>query len=1062
MDMNKQMAILLCALLLLELPALPLCGAANPGVQLGVTADAGTIPAWGSCNLTARLTQDGAPLGNVDITWEVSYGVTERNISSTDSSGQAAVSYTAVISASHSPPGTVTIRARATVGSDEYMGNITLNIDPKPVEWTGQVHYRANAGELYPGDSLLIEVEIDQPEGQKCNYVANFMVEANLMDSGENIVNTVVLGKNLSLTPGMKWSSGEQVLLQVPQNPTTLSYLWTFYILTPHGTWVYYQPENNIPVKILTAGKDAWTYLLYLNGDNSLYGWTKDYFNYLEFSAPNNEFKFLIQWDLPGKATTRWKLAFDIDPSSVKSDLLDTFPNVDSGSPDTILNFLDWGATLAPAGHYLLSIWDHGASFYGSSFDDTSYTQLWNAKLASSLEKFSIEHRKIDVLVLDSCLMSSIESIYMFMDEANFMLGCQVPSVTDLLTRSAISKLKTYYPGSPTPRQVAQDIISGYKQTNGSNQPMTATDLAAAHAAQKDLDALGKSLLKKWAPIKKYMMEARQSSTIICGPYGGQNRLVDSDNFFYHLMMRLYDKPVELAEQISAIKQFLVSHDAMIVDRVLVGEHGGHNLFLPPTTAEYKQSRNSYLYSGLPETHGWVQVLDRLFLPLKPSKPGSQPAYPAHPDYSNYPIVSTNVLPHDTNSDGLYEAVSADILSNQTGNGRPVTVVVDLIAYNGSKGAQIGGLVDRNVYTVAPGAETRQNITLKSPVGDLTALFLTVLTDKGAPLENIYLGRFWMNASERTGQPPQLDISASSASVTEGQAANFSATGPQVDNLTIWWDFDDRNGVGIDQTGASASTAYRGGWNRTVTCIASDGTNLAVRTLNIVVTQDLANRQPTANLTSLFLDASHPLKVTLNASRTSDPDGEPVEYLFDFGDENTTVWASGAEVEHEYATPGNYECVVMVRDHTTYNGSFATETVQPGTTTISLPPVPVLKLSASNVRAGKALTADASGSSDPDGSLILFRISWGDGNVTDWSGSANATHIFAKAGNYTITLTVRDRWDIAASTTSTVVVTPKPKPATRGFIPGPTVAAALVAVALAVALTRVRKRKDED
>jgi len=63
MDMNKQMAILLCALLLLELPALPLCGAANPGVQLGVTADAGTIPAWGSCNLTARLTQDGAPLG---------------------------------------------------------------------------------------------------------------------------------------------------------------------------------------------------------------------------------------------------------------------------------------------------------------------------------------------------------------------------------------------------------------------------------------------------------------------------------------------------------------------------------------------------------------------------------------------------------------------------------------------------------------------------------------------------------------------------------------------------------------------------------------------------------------------------------------------------------------------------------------------------------------------------------------------------------------------------------------------------------------------------------------
>lgn len=98
--------------------------------------------------------------------------------------------------------------ARATVGGAEYSAATNITIDPKPVSWTGQVSYRANAGELYPGETLYVEVEISQPEGTPWNYIANFTVEADIVDSDQNTVSTVVLGKGLSLTEGMEWSSG--------------------------------------------------------------------------------------------------------------------------------------------------------------------------------------------------------------------------------------------------------------------------------------------------------------------------------------------------------------------------------------------------------------------------------------------------------------------------------------------------------------------------------------------------------------------------------------------------------------------------------------------------------------------------------------------------------------------------------------------------------------------------------------------------------------------------------------------------------------------------------------
>ncbi len=77
------------------------------------------------------------------------------------------------------------------------------------------------------------------------------------------------------------------------------------------------------------------------------------------------------------------------------------------------------------------------------------------------------------------------------------------------------------------------------------------------------------------------------------------------------------------------------------------------------------------------------------------------------------------------------------------------------------------------------------------------------------------------------------------------------------------------------------------------------------------------------------------------------------------------------------------------------------------------PPVanaaPFARFSApSRVADGAEARFDASGSFDPDGTLVSFRFTFGDGTPDALSGSPAATHVFHGPGDYPVHLTVTD------------------------------------------------------
>jgi PKD repeat protein len=75
-----------------------------------------------------------------------------------------------------------------------------------------------------------------------------------------------------------------------------------------------------------------------------------------------------------------------------------------------------------------------------------------------------------------------------------------------------------------------------------------------------------------------------------------------------------------------------------------------------------------------------------------------------------------------------------------------------------------------------------------------------------------------------------------------------------------------------------------------------------------------ANRAPAARFVviSNLMGAKKP--INFDASISSDPDNDTLQYRFDWGDGNATDWAASKTASHTYMIPGTYNVTLTVRD----------------------------------------------------------------------------------------------------------------------------------------------------
>lgn len=258
-------------------------------------------------------------------------------------------------------------------------------------------------------------------------------------------------------------------------------------------------------------------------------------------------------------------------------------------------------------------------------------------------------------------------------------------------------------------------------------------------------------------------------------------------------------------------------------------------------------------------------------------------------------------------------------------------------------------------------------------------------------------------------KPPTAQLSISPASgiaplnVTASTAGSTDPDGTITATVINWGD-------GTSTQGATGSHVYGVAGTYTITATVTDDRG-ATSSGNASVTVK-ANQAPVAKLSVTPTSGSAPLTVTASTAGSGDPDGTITGIIINWGDGTSSAAASGS---HVYSLAGTYTITTTVTDDRGAKSSATASVVVKG----NQPPVARLTVTPTSGVAPVTVTASTSASSDADGTIVSRSINWGDGTS---STAASASHLYSKAGTYTITATVKDDRGATSSASATVRV----------------------------------------
>lgn len=364
--------------------------------------------------------------------------------------------------------------------------------------------------------------------------------------------------------------------------------------------------------------------------------------------------------------------------------------------------------------------------------------------------------------------------------------------------------------------------------------------------------------------------------------------------------------------------------------------------------------------------------------------------------------ISLAANPDTLPQDGLSQ--SQIVVQARDGSGQPVRnlPLAAEIAVNGVV-QDFGRLSARNLAT---GSDGRASLTYTAPAQVDSVDRRTTVSIRVVPIGSDAGTQVARSVDIRLVPPgiivppgpgvPNFTISPNPA--TQLQSVQFDASDPQLNGVLIsyQWDFGD----GSSGSGRLVQHQYRNSGVFTVTLTVADSTGAASSLAKQVTVNPGA--APNASFTYSPSNPGIGTEIFFNASASTAAAGRSiVSYDWEFGTGRT---ASGVVVSKRYDTPGSYTVTLVVTDDAGVQGTTST------TVTVSASSPSGLTADFSYSPASPApgtmvfFNAETSTSADP---IIDYVWDFGDGTRLN-GPSATISHAFASAGDYTVTLTIKD------------------------------------------------------
>ncbi len=359
--------------------------------------------------------------------------------------------------------------------------------------------------------------------------------------------------------------------------------------------------------------------------------------------------------------------------------------------------------------------------------------------------------------------------------------------------------------------------------------------------------------------------------------------------------------------------------------------------------------------------------------------------------------------------------------------------------------------IQTQILDVLPAADCAWNFTSFEIVAGSSTAYGRLNISSTPPGASIYVDNIYVGFAPRTtyARPGNRDVTISLAGyqtklyriyVIGGFTRTISATlvpttpvnSPPVSTFTYaagpgtWISFDGSASHDPDGSIASYSWNFGDGGSGTGAAVwhqyASPGTYAVTLTVadnggatassNQTVHVGPANQSPVAAFVPNPSTGTPGSWIQFDASTSTDVDGFIVSYAWNYGDGHTS--SVGPVDFWAYASAGTYSVTLTVTDNQSATSS-VTHVVQVGPLNVS----PTASFTPPAAVAAVPARFDGSTSTDPDGWIVSYQWSFGDGATA--TGNI-VYHPFALPGTYSVTLTVQDNGGATNSTTQPVVV----------------------------------------
>ncbi|WP_084613232.1 clostripain-related cysteine peptidase [Planktothrix rubescens] len=415
-----------------------------------------------------------------------------------------------------------------------------------------------------------------------------------------------------------------------------------------------YELGLNAPDKVAEAPAtpDKWTVMVYMAADNYLSEEGLIDINEMEAVDLPDNVNVVVQYDgLENGDTKRGAIQRDSNTSVVSSNLTavdEANPELNSGDPQTLTNFIKWGQENYSADKYAVVVWDHGRGLSGVAWDETSGYANLSVKEVSQAIKDAGLGSQLELVGFDAGLMGVTEQAYELKDATKVVVASQETEPAQGWDYKGWLKKLAVAGGGLDTQEMSNAIIDSYEasyqgssegglQTLSAVRTQTDNGQKTVGDLKTDLDGFVDEVLAKASEEDwKKIVQARSSATEFAIP---EQRDLGS------FMDAIANSGVT---ETIAVKARAVSETLQqaVIDQVDLAGASGLSIYLPPITGSYdKDTYKAENYSFVADSK-WEDFLAGL---TSDRTRAADRSLRISADYAETCDVSGNVLSNQNN-----------------------------------------------------------------------------------------------------------------------------------------------------------------------------------------------------------------------------------------------------------------------------------------------------------------------------------------------------------------------------------------------------------------------------